>query len=64
MPQHLQTEQQTVSFTEWLSDLYSITANETGLDLHHIKINTEEAKKWYNDGFTPYVTFRETYSTT
>lgn len=49
-------------FGIWLAQLYYITANETGLQPSEIKINEQEARKWYDDGATPYQCFRETWS--
>jgi hypothetical protein len=50
------------TFNIWLAELYYITASETGLHPGEIKINQAEARKWFNDGFTPYYCFRETWN--
>lgn len=50
-------------FQEWLSQLQQITADKTGKELWEIKINSDEAYKWFKDGFTPVQCFRETWST-
>jgi hypothetical protein len=48
-------------FGIWLAELHYITANETGQPPALIKINAGEARKWFNDGYTPYYCFRETW---
>lgn len=48
-------------FAVWLAQLYYITANETKLAPSEIKINEQEARKWYDVGATPYQCFRETW---
>lgn len=49
------------SFEVWLDELYNVTALHTGIDRNEIKINRAEVEQWYKDGFTPYMTFRETW---
>jgi hypothetical protein len=58
---HLQTEKPVMTFEEWKQELINETAKHTGRDASTIKIDDREAKVWYDDGFTPYCTFRETY---
>lgn len=43
----------------WKAELIRITKEKTGEPV--VKINDIEAVKWYNDGFTPEQTFRETW---
>lgn len=43
----------------WKAELIRITKEKTGES--GVRINDEEAVKWYNDGFTPEQTFRETW---
>lgn len=50
-----------ITYEQWKADLIVVTADYTGRKESEIKINDEEAIKWFNDGFTPYQTFRETY---
>jgi|GEM_PF-2161487 len=61
---HLQTENPILSWEEWLLELCKLFANSLKIDksaaLRHI--NIDEAKSWYEDGFTPYVCFRENHS--
>lgn len=61
--QHLQTETPLLPFDDWYVELVRVTARETGM--HEVEaiciINRDEAKKWWEDGFSPYCTFRETY---
>lgn len=49
-------------FAVWLAQLYYTTANETKLQPAEIKINEQEARKWYDSGATPYQCFRETWN--
>lgn len=51
-----------VTFPVWLAELYYVTANATGLPATEIKINEVAARKFYQDGFTPYYCFRETWN--
>ena len=62
--QHLQTEKPVLSFDDWKVELVRISARETGTpEVTMIAlINFDEAKKWWQDGWSPYATFRETYS--
>lgn len=59
---HFGSGEPVMSFEEWKAQLISVTAKQTGLPESEIKINDESAASWYRDGFTPYQTFRETYS--
>jgi hypothetical protein len=58
----LQTAQPLLSYEVWKSELIALTAMKSGREESRIKINDEGAKQWWKDGFTPYATFRETYS--
>lgn len=49
------------TFEEWLEQLIVVTADHTGKKESEIKIDEAEARKWFDDGFDPYQTFRETY---
>ena len=49
-------------FGVWLAQLYYTTAKETKLQPAEIKINEQEARKWYDSGATPYQCFRETWN--
>jgi len=51
-----------ISFEDWLKELIKVTATEIGEAGDVIKINTDAAKQWYDDGFTPYQCFRETFN--
>lgn len=59
--EHLQTEKPILSYEDWLQELKVITARETKTDIADVKINDAGAREWYEDGFTPYCTFRETF---
>lgn len=50
-----------MSYEQWKAQLIEVTAKETGRPAHEIKINDDGARSWFEDGFTPYQTFRETY---
>jgi hypothetical protein len=50
-----------VSYDEWKKELIQVTARATGQSEKSIKISEPDAKMWYNDGFTPYQCFRETW---
>jgi DNA polymerase III gamma/tau subunit len=47
-----------IDFIAWLSALRNVAIDMTGSN--DFKINATEARKFYDDGFTPYQTFRET----
>lgn len=48
-----------VKFITWLKDLHGLFKDATGDP--EFRLNTKEARQWFEDGFTPYQTFRETY---
>lgn len=48
-------------FEQWLIKLYNVVYENTGLSAYEVIINPAEAKKWYDDGFTPYQCFREVW---
>lgn len=50
-----------ITYEKWKQQLITVTAKETGRDISEININDEGGKAWFNDGFTPLMTFRETY---
>ncbi len=50
------------TFEQWIEELIKITAQEINELPTTIKINMEAAREWYNDGFTPYMCFRETFN--
>lgn len=58
----LQTDKPKLPYHKWKAKLIAITVKETGLEKSKIKINDEGAFQWWHDGFTPYVTFRETFN--
>jgi hypothetical protein len=51
----------TNSFEEWKAELIRITADELKIDPAEVKINEEEARFWYNDGWPAYAVFRENW---
>jgi hypothetical protein len=59
--QHLQNEAPALSFEEWKQQLIDVTAEKTNQLATEIKINDANAREWWQDGFTPYATFRENY---
>lgn len=62
--QHLQTEQPTMRWDLWYKELVQLYAAAEQIEpiAASRHVNIVEARKWYRDGFTPYVTFRETYN--
>lgn len=62
-PEYIEKHLRLVEYLKWKNELIEVTAKETGEDVSTIKINDTEARQWFDDGFTPYQTFRETYST-
>jgi hypothetical protein len=50
------------AFKAWINELIRVTGEEIGEPETAIKINMSEARKWFDDGFTPYQTFRETFN--
>lgn len=51
----------TAKFIEWLEQLKQVTADSLNIDVPEVKINEEEAFKYYQDGFTPSQCFRESW---
>lgn len=51
----------THSYEDWKAELIRVTASETNKYESDIKINDEGAKSFYDGGWTPYYTFRETW---
>jgi hypothetical protein len=47
-------------FVEWMAELAALLHGAA--QGQPIKINQEEARKWYDDGCTPYQCFRETWN--
>lgn len=60
-PTHLQTDEPVMSFEDWYTELVRLTAKHLKIDAGAAMRYTKssEALKWYEDGFTPYVTFSE-----
>ena len=51
-----------LTLDEWIDELRKLVANANGaISETSVTVFREEAKKWYDDGFTPYQCFRETY---
>lgn len=50
-----------MTFEDWKIELVQIASKSTGTDMCDIKINDQEAKVWYESGWTPYFTFRENW---
>jgi len=46
-------------FVEWLSELKQVVCDKTNCLPEEVKINDEEAFKYFKDGFTPTQCFRE-----
>lgn len=62
--QHLQTEKPILSFENWMLELTKLFANAWKIDVPMVcqKLNWDILEKeWYDEGFTPYVTFRENF---
>lgn len=62
-PKHLQTDSPTMSFEEWYKEVCQLFADAEKISLTDAMryAKAEEAYSWWQDGFTPYVTFRENY---
>lgn len=60
---HLQTEEPTTEFEQWFLETVTLFANAWKIDkpMAASKLSVEKLEKWYEDGFTPYATFRENY---
>lgn len=52
--------EETARFITWLAELAKLL--HEAADGQPIKINQEEARKWFCDGMTPYQCFRETWN--
>lgn len=46
-------------FIEWLNTLRQVASDATKTPISEVKINEEEAFKYFKDGFTPTQCFRE-----
>lgn len=51
-----------IGYNQWKAELIKVTARAAQKSEREIKINDNEAIKWYNDGLTPYQCFRETWN--
>lgn len=62
-PLHLQTEKPVLSWEDWWLELNKIYADKFKIPLNAASryISIDKAREWYDDGFTPYVTFRENF---
>jgi hypothetical protein len=60
----IQTQSPALTFEAWIEELAQVTARETGMTIERARsiISRPDAKTWYDDGFTPFATFRETYN--
>lgn len=63
LPKHLQSEKPKCTFEEWRSETVKLFAKAWKIDMISAsrRIKDESMKEWYEDGFTPYVFFRENY---
>lgn len=61
--QHLQTEEPALSFEEWYLQTCKLFADAWKIDgpMASRKLNIYKLREWYDDGFTPYATFRENF---
>lgn len=48
-------------FIKWIDQLKQVAADKLNIEPSEVKINEEEAFKYYNDGFTPTQCFREAW---
>ena len=62
-PVKLQTESPTMIWEDWYVELVSLFAEASKIDKVAAQryVNIDKAKEWYDDGFTPYVCFRENF---
>lgn len=63
-PLNLQTEQPTMSWEDWYVEFMGYVAKAMKIDAPSAQryVNIDKAKEWYDDGFTPYVCFRENFN--
>jgi len=61
----IQTDKPVLTFEAWLEELAQVTAREAEMTVERARsiISRPDAKTWWEDGFSPFATFRETYST-
>lgn len=53
---------ETHSYEDWKTELIRIAIEKTGQNVIDKFVNDFEAMEWYDSGWTPYYTFRETWS--
>jgi hypothetical protein len=60
--QQLQTDEPTMSFEDWYVALAKVTAEKLNIEVlaAQRRINVHAAYEWWEAGFTPFATFRET----
>jgi hypothetical protein len=60
---HLQTEKPTLSFEDWYGEVIRLFSDAWEIEQTAVvrRLSLAGLKEWYDDGFTPYATFRETY---
>lgn len=46
-------------FVKWIKQLKQVTADKMNIELYEVKINEDEAFKYFKDGYTPTQCFRE-----
>lgn len=61
--QHLQTEEPILSFEDWYLEVVTLFADAWKIDKLGAtrRLDMDKLESWYNDGFTPQVTFRENF---
>ena len=61
--EHLQSEKPKQTFEEWRVETVKLFAQACKIDMISAskRIKDKAMKDWYDDGFTPYVFFREHY---
>jgi hypothetical protein len=63
-PQHLQnSDGPTMNWEEWYVELCNLYAKARKIELSAARreVNVSEAQEWFEQGFTPFVTFRENF---
>lgn len=62
--EHLQTDKPIANFMDWKLEVFELFAKAWKIDkiMASKRIKESELKSWYDDGFTPYLFFRENYT--
>lgn len=61
---NLQTEKPKLTFEEWRTETVKLFSKAWKIDMISAskRISDKSMREWYDDGFTPFVFFRENYT--